>query len=542
MAETLAHLLEGSARRFGPRPALLFKPGAHYEQWTYAQCWEGAGKVASLLQQRGLGKGDRVLLWGPNSPWWVLTFFGCMRAGVIPVPLDSRTTQDFVNRVISKTQPALAFVSRDISSTHQEFAVPKIHLEEIEALTRSLPPPQPTQVSGQDIAEIVFTSGTTGDPKGVMLTQANLIANLEAIDHHIPGKPSYRLISLIPLSHMFEQTAGLLTVLRCGASVTYPRGHQSSMLLEIMRERKVTTMLLVPQILDLFMKGIESQVSHQGKERSWRFALNIARYTPFRLRRLLFRRVHQRFGGCLDFIVCGGAALDPDLGKKWELLGVKVILGYGHTEASPVVSCHTLMSRRFDSLGRPLPGVDIRIAEDGEILVRGPNIMPGYWNTPDLTAKALQEGWLQTGDLGFVDKEGYLHLKGRKKDIIVLSDGQNVFPEDIEVVLRKHPAVTDATVLGLPKRSRVETHAVLLLKDQAVASEVVDWTNRQLADHQRIRGFTVWSEADFPRTHTLKVKKGVVYDILTGATPSTPIAVTEPPDTDAGEQKAPSNA
>ena len=519
MVQTLIQLVEQSVGRFGPRSALLIKAGASYERWTYTGLWEFAGKVACLLQQRGLQKGDRVLLWGPNCPQWVLAFLGCMRTGIIPVPLSLGATGDFVERVIRQTRPALAVLSRDMPSPQQELEVPSVYFEELEELARSLPAPLETEVAEEDLAEIVFTSGTTGDPKGVMLTQANLMANLEAINQYIPGKPSYRLLSLLPLSHMLEQMSGLFMVLRCGASVTYTRSHQFSTLLEILRERKVTTILMVPQTLDLFMKGIEREVRRQGKERLWQRMLSLARYVPFPLRRRLFSQIHKRLGGCLEFIVCGGAALDPELGEKWELLGVKVIQGYGHTETSPVVSCDTLGNRRFDSVGRPLPGVEVRVSEDGEILVRGPNVMPGYWEAPELTATAIQDGWLKTGDVGFIDEEGYLHLKGRKKDVIVLPNGQNVFPEDIEAVLRKHPAVIDATVVGLPKGSRVEVHAALLLKDQA-ASEVVSWTNRQLADYQRIRGFTLWPQEDFPRTHTLKIRKGVVLDVLTGAAPS----------------------
>lgn len=226
--------------------------------------------------------------------------------------------------------------------------------------------------------------------------------------------------------------------------------------------------------------------------------------------------------------------MDSQLGAKWALLGVKVIQGYGTTEASPVISCHTLRNPRFDSAGRPLPGVEVRISEEGEILARGPNITPGYWEAPEQTTAAFEDGWYKTGDLGLIDAQGFLHIKGRKKNMIVLPSGLNVFPEDVEGALAKHPDVTDAVVVGLPKASRVEVHAALLLRDPAVAREVVSWTNRQLADHQRIRGFTVWPEEDFPRTHTLKVKKNVVLDVLKGVISSAAAVEAAPKATDAG--------
>ncbi len=325
---------------------------------------------------------------------------------------------------------------------------------------------------------------------------------------------------------MYEQLGGLFIVLYHGASVTYPTSRQPTVLARTMRERGITIMLLVPQALELLMNGIEREVKRQGREALWDRLLGIAEATPFPLRRLLFRRVHKQFGGKLDFIVSGGAALDQDLGRKWELLGVKIVQGYGTTEASPVISNHSLRERRLDSAGRPLPNVEVKISSDGEILARGDNITPGYWRAPEETAAAFDGDWYKTGDLGFFDHKGFLHVQGRKKDMIVLPNGQNVFPDDIQAVLAKHPNVTDATVVGLTRGSSVEVHAALILDDADTAQEVVSWTNGQLAEQQRIRGFTVWAEEDFPRTHTLKVKKGVVVDTILGKIQPEPPAVS----------------
>ena len=514
--KTIVDFLRGAVEKYGSRDALLFKPAFRYLRWTYSRLWDESGQVATLLQRRGLTKGDQVILWGPNAPHWVLIFFGCLRAGVIVVPLDLRSAPDYVARVVSRTEPKLAFTSRFTPKGDVDLRIPEVAFEELEAAIAGLPQPEHVDIEPDDLAEIMFTSGTTGDPKGVMLTHRNLTANIEGISQYISCDPSSRLLSILPLSHMYEQMGGLFMTLHHGASVTYPTSRQPTVLARTMRERKITVMLLVPQGLELLMNGIEREVARQGKEALWGKLLKVAERTPFRLRRHLFRRVHKQFGGKLDFIVSGGAALDPDLGRKWELLGVKIVQGYGATEASPVISNHTIWERRHDSTGRPLPNVEVRISSVGEILVRGDNITPGYWRAPEETAKAFDGDWYRTGDLGYFDDEGFLHIQGRMKDMIVLPSGQNVFPEDIQAVLTKHPHVKDATVVGLTKGSSVEVHAALIVDDADTAPEAVSWTNGQLAEQQRIRGFTIWPDEDFPRTHTLKVKKQIVIDTILG--------------------------
>ena len=523
--ETVVEFLGRIIKMYGPRDALLFKPGFRYLRWTYTQVWDESGQVAALLQRRGLSKGDQVVLWGPNSPHWVLIFFGCLRAGITVVPLDLRSSPDYVARVVSATEPKLAFTSRFTPKGDVDLGIPEMAFEELESAITGLPEPEDVDIGPDDLAEIMFTSGTTGDPKGVMLTHRNLTANIEGISQYIFCNPSSRLLSILPLSHMYEQMGGLFVALYYGASVTYATSRQPTVLARTMRERKITILLLVPQGLELLMNGIEREVKRQGKAALWDRLLKIAGRTPFRLRRHLFRRVHKQFGGKLDLIVSGGAALDPDLGRKWELLGVKIVQGYGTTEAAPVISNHAIRGRRLDSTGRPLPNVEVKISSVGEILVRGPNVTPGYWRAPQATAEAFDGDWYKTGDLGYFDGEGFLHIQGRIKDMIVLPSGQNVYPEDIQAVLVKHPQVTDATVVGLTRGSSVEVHAVLILEDADTAQEIVSSTNDQLAEQQRIRGFTVWPQEDFPRTHTLKVKKGIVIDTILGKIqPESPVA------------------
>ena len=353
--DNLVDFLREAVSRHGPRDALLIKPVFRYLRWNYDRLWEDSGRFATLLQRRGLKKGDQAIIWGPNSPHWVIAFFGAIRAGVVLIPLDLRSAPDYVARVISRTEPRIAFTSRLTPKDGVALGVPEITFEELESAIDGLPEPERVPIRKDDLAEIMFTSGTTGDPKGVMLTHRNLTANIEGVSQYIEVESSSRLLSILPLSHMYEQMGGLLFALHSGASVTYPTSRQPTVLSRTMRERKITTMLLVPQALELLMNGIEREVARQGKERLWRTLLRVAERTPYGLRRHLFRSVHKQFGGKLDLIVSGGAPLDLEMGRKWELLGVKILQGYGATEASPVISNHTMDVRRHDSTAGRCP-------------------------------------------------------------------------------------------------------------------------------------------------------------------------------------------
>ena len=513
MAQDLISFLHDAAKQFGAKPALLMKPGLRYRTWSYDDMWAESGKVASLLQQRGIPKGDRVAIWAPNSPQWVFAFFGTIRAGAVPVPVDLRSDDGFVARVVEKARPSFGFSSRFAPGAGATLGVDVVLLEELESLTAALDQPQEeVSIAPDDVAEIMFTSGTTGDPKGVMLTHRNILADLEAVRHFIPGAPTYRVVSLLPLSHMFEQMGGLFLAFSCGADVTYVTSMQPAAIMRTMKERRVVTMLLVPQVLTLFMNGIEAEVARKGKQRMWNGMQRLAARLPMRLRRLLFAQIHRKLGGSLEFFVAGGAALDPELARKWTALGIKVLQGYGTTETAPVIATHPLANPRYDSAGLPLPGVNVKIAEDGEVLVSGPTVTPGYWEAPEQTAAVMQDGWYKTGDMGSFDADGYLHLSGRKKDMIVLPTGQNVFPDDVERILNNHPDIAGSAVVGLAHGTKV--HAAIVIRDGGDPDVTVRWTNAQLAEHQRIQGFTVWPDADLPRTHTLKVKKHEVIKAI----------------------------
>jgi long-chain acyl-CoA synthetase len=295
-----------------------------------------------------------------------------------------------------------------------------------------------------------------------------------------------------------------------GASITYMSSLRPDVIFATMAERKITAMGCVPQVLTLFRRGIEMQVKAQKKERQFAKLHAIARYLPHRARRLLFKPIHAKMGGSFDFFVAGGAYLDQEVARWWERMGVRVLQGYGMTEASPIITCHSVFKRDDISVGWPLPGVELRIAEDGEIQIRGESVSQGYWNDPEATTAAFEEGWYKTGDLGSIDKDGRLFLRGRKKNMIVLANGMKVHPEDLEHILVGDARIKDAVVLGLERGQDVEVHAVLLTKEPEAVPEIIKQTNSKLAPHQQIRKHTIWPDESFPLTPTLKPKRAEI--------------------------------
>jgi long-chain acyl-CoA synthetase len=504
---TLSGFLTWIGGRYATHPALLYKASLRTEVWTYHDLRENADRIAAWLQQRGVGRGDRVVLWASNSPWWVATFFGILRNGSIVVPLDARSSADFVERVMVQSEPAMAVAASSLSRGWQ-FDVPVFALEDLPQLIPERGPDELPAVRPDDLAEIIFTSGTTGTPKGVMLSHGNILSNVEAAFFVFPSGQRFLPLSILPLSHLLEQTVGLMLPLRGGASIAYATALQPAAIQRDMAEYRVTTMVLVPRILSLFMEAIERRAQRDGKEQIFNLMRRVAAYLPRRARRILFRSVIGGFGGRLDFLVAGGAPLEPELERKWELMGVAILQGYGSTETSPIITATSLDDRRPRSVGKPLPGTEVTIAEDGEILVRGPQVMQGYWKNPEATAEALADGVYHTGDLGELDGEGRLYLKGRKKNMIVLANGLNVFPEDVEEALRRVPGVIEAVVMAVPSSYGPQIHAVLLCDSKdADAAAIVQQANAGLAPHQQARSFEIWPDVDFPRTHTAKIKR-----------------------------------
>ena len=451
-------------------------------------------------------------------------YFGAMRAGLVIVPLDLRMSREAIEGIVaaSGAKRLLLGTGRDGGDT-VEMGLQAFPTTDVEALAAEPDETFPAnwearlatwpRPASTDLFELIFTSGTTGTPKGVMLAHDNVLASIASFHDIIPPL-EHRIVSLLPLSHLLEQAVGLFYALSVGASILYVRSRNPRLIFEALRAHRVTSMIVVPQVLDLFWSAIEREVEKSGRAKAFDRLRSIARRLPLGVRRVIFRAVHRQLGGEFRLFVSAGAFLPPALQQGWEDLGVIVLQGYGATETG-TGSCTTLQDHGLGTVGRPPKGIEMRLADGGEVQFRGATLFKGYWQSPDKTAEAFTpDGWYRTGDIGHLDQAGRLILSGRIKDIIVLPNGFNVYPEDIENALRI-AGIRDSVVLET-KPGRIE--AIVLAPigtEPAAPSEAtraafdaaVRTANATLGPNQRIAGWRLWPESDFPRTHTLKVKR-----------------------------------
>lgn len=506
----LTEILTQSSKKFALKSAYTMRMGFRTVSLTYAEVFELAQKIAVYLESVGVNQGDRVALLAPNSPYWVCLFWGCLLRGAVLVPLNIQSTSEMVRKILQQTEAKLFFKNvffkseMDFVTTHTIEILPEL----VEKYSADHYVQQ--NFNADDVIQILYTSGTTGEPKGVLLTHRNIYSNIEAVEKVFQANSGKeRLLSILPLSHIFEQTFGLFFPYKIGAHVIYAHSHAA--IRDLLQKYHITKMLAVPEFLKIFMSKVEAAAEQKGKKKLFEKMLQFSERVGCKwFSRLLFRRVLKNFGGKLDMIACGGAPLDPTLEKKWNALGITILQGFGLTETSPGVTSNLYGIHKETSVGKVLDGVQVQIDADGQILVKGPNVFKGYYKNDEKTLEAFTEdGWFKTGDMGEFDADGFLFLKGRKKYMILGPGGQNVFPEDIEEALNVVLGVADSCVLGIEHESgQVQIHATLLLKDRDVNPEqVIEQANNTLASYQQIGGWMVWPDADFPRSATKKVRK-----------------------------------
>jgi len=500
-------------------------------RWSYLQVAERAYQFARELEARGIGKGDRVLIWGPNSAEWVSVFFGCALRGVVAVPIDHIATQEFARKVSDQVNAKLIVCSRE----HQKTFTTEIWFDDLSGiLSRHDPKPYTgVQIQPGDTLQIIFTSGTTAEPKGVVITHANVLANIEPLELEIGKYLKYerwvhpvRFLNLLPLSHVFGQFLGIFLPQLMAGTVIFQEALTPSEVVRTIRSERVSVLVAVPRILQSLKEKIERDLKDRGQDEWFQRKYSEAEGKHFLHRWWIFRRIRREFGWKFWAFISGGATLDRVTEEFWDRLGYAAIQGYGLTETTSIVSVNHPFRLGKGSIGKVLAGREVKLAPEGEILVRGGGVVGSYWNRGQATPVSEAQGWYGTGDIGELDADGNLYFKGRKKEVIVTSAGMNVYPEDLEAALRRQPGVKDCVVLAQPKGGNAEPQAVLILESGTQPEEVIRGANQHLAEYQKIRSWFVWLDRDFPRTSTQKAKLTEIRDAVstTGGPASSPLS------------------
>ncbi|MBV8855646.1 MAG: AMP-binding protein [Acidobacteria bacterium] len=516
MRSTINSYLEDYLGR-GGATAFAHRRGLRLVRWSYRRVAEAAFRFARELEARGISKGERVLLWAANGPEWVAVFYGCALRGAVLVPLDVESAPDFVARVQAQTGARLVLYSAETMRQAAKLGPPAVALEELESVLAGRPatPYRDEEISADDLVEIIYTSGTTAEPRGVCLTHGNLLANLAPLEEGMRKYSKWvrlvrplRFLCLLPLGHVFGQFMGILVPQLLGGEVIFNDALNPSEVAHTIKTRKVNVVVTVPRLLDSLREHVERREESRGLLADLRRRVERAAGAHPSRRMWLARRIHKYFGWRLWAFVTGGATLDAETETFWRRLGYAVVQGYGMTETASLVTVNHPFKTGRGSVGKTLRGQEVRLDESGEILVRGANVSPGYWRGDNAHEPLGEGGWLRTGDLGSVDAAGNIYFRGRKKDVIVTAAGLNVYPEDIEAALNRQPEVKLSAVVGVEGPRGPEPLALLIMNDAgADPAPVVERANDSLARHQHVRRWQVWPDSDFPRTATQKIRK-----------------------------------
>jgi long-chain acyl-CoA synthetase len=537
MAESLAEFFLTTFRAHRDERAYGQRRGYRTEWFTYGQVLVMAFQFCRELEARGIGKGERVMLWGENCAEWVAAFFGCALCGVIAVPMDDGASADFAARVARQVEARLCVCSRKhVRHTGVADLAPCLVLEDLSQIAGGqpvLPSDVKLTIRGNDTLQIVFTSGTTADPRGVVITHGNVLANIAPLEREMQGYLKYerwvhpvRFLNLLPLSHVFGQFLGMFLPPLLGGTVIFQEELKPSEIMSTIRRERVSVLVSVPRVLQSLKQKIERDLEDgaEGEKtiEDFRRRFRTSAGKHFLLRWWIFRGIRRQFGWKFWAFICGGAALDAETEEFWGRLGYAAIQGYGLTETTSLISVNHPFKLGKGSIGKVLPGREIRLAEDGEILIRGGGVAAGYWGADKAEGSggglvdevAGKDGWYRTGDVGVLDDAGNLYFKGRKKEVIVTPAGLNIFPDDLEAALRRQPEVKDCVVVGIERGGNAEPCGVVILRsDNSVRVEdVVERANQTLAEFQRMRMCVRWPQEDFPRTSTQKARRNVIAE------------------------------
>jgi long-chain acyl-CoA synthetase len=523
IAESLAEFFLEHFPAHQDERAYKQRRGYRMESFTYGDVVRLATAFAGELERRGIARGERVMLWGENCAEWVAAFFGCGLRGAVVVPMDDGASGDFASRVFEQVQAKLLVVSRQREHQASVESAPTLVLEELRSLPDSRHAALPKTNYGRrdDAVQIVFTSGTTAEPRGVVITNGNVLANIAPLEREMRRYLKYerlvhpiRFLNLLPLSHVFGQFLGMFLPPLLGGTVIFQQELKPSEVMLTIKRERVSVLVSVPRVLQSLKQKVERDLEDGKQMESFRERFAEARNKHFLHRWWIFRGVRRQFGWKFWAFISGGAALDSETEEFWGRIGYAVIQGYGLTETTSIISVNHPFRLGKGSIGKVLPGREVKLAPDGEILVRGGGVASGYWDRSGAHSVSDAEGWYRTGDIGALDADGNLYFKGRKKEVIVTPGGTNVYPDDLEARLRLQPGVKECVVVGVQRGGNAEPCAVVILRNHGDVAAVVQSANQSLAEYQRMHIWMEWPGEDFPRTSTQKPKRNIIADVV----------------------------
>jgi long-chain acyl-CoA synthetase len=514
------------------KPFIVHDDGYRTREMTYRELAVAARRFAARLRREGIGAGDKVIIWSENRGEWLVVLWGSLAAGVVLVPVDYRASADLLRRITAIVQ-AKAVVAGAEVRVPDDLPAPVWPIAALDLGRETPVTGPPAAVSSATLAEIIFTSGATADPKGVTITHRNILANIIPIEREIEkyrkyGRPFHpiRFLNLLPLSHMFGQSMATFVPPILAGTVVFSHGYSPVEILRQIKTRRVSVLVSVPKVLDVLREHVQRLHPETAEP-------DVLAGKHFLWRWWRYRNVHRLFGWKFWCLICGAAPLEPGLEAFWRKLGFLVVQGYGLTETAPVVTLNHPFRAATGTVGKPMEGVEVRIADDGEILVRGENVTSGYYqptggagSAAAETAAAFTNGWFHTGDIGELDDAGRLLIKGRKKEMIVTPQGLNVFPEDVERALAAQAGVREAAVVGVPVEGEERVHAVLIVEPGADVQAIVRGANATLEDHQRVWSTSTWPGPQLPRTEgTQKLKRRDIQRWVAGGASGIPATV-----------------
>ena len=542
------------AQRWPSNVALELQRHDHVESCTYAELHRMAESVGRWITEKGFARGSRLAILADNHPRWVAAYLGIIASGCVVVPLDTALHDDQVTKLLKDSGASVVFCDVKHAPVAHPAAVElklgmilmdpdrmgghsiqEKWLADLPAIFQAGPGQfKPVTAQNDDLASLLYTSGTTADPKGVILTHANFLGEVEAVFNWVELGPRDALLGVLPLFHVLAQMANLLLPLVKGSRVVYLETLNTTELLRALTERNITAFAVVPQFFYLIHERLTEEIAKRGAVTQKAFSALLAvnrtlRKVGINAGPVLFRKVHETLGPKMRYLVTGGSRFDPAIARAFHDLGIDVLQAYGLTETTAAVYANAPNDNEIGSVGKALKGVEGKIFDAqpqeegppvGEVALRGAVVMKGYWNRPDATAAVLRDGWFLTGDLGYFDSHGHLFLTGRKKEVIVLSNGKNVYPEEIETHYLKSPFIKEIAVMGLegkPGEGGDRLHAVIVpnfdeLRQRKIvnAKEVIRFDieslSPQIASTKRIGSYEIWQE-DLPRTTTRKIKR-----------------------------------